>query len=97
MATGLSLRFGPDDLPSASPTFGSNPKGERFFDEGMAFYDTSMGNANARYKEGYTYSLFDDCASSDYFMEQGSTGASPGRIRPGTKPLNIERGAESRP
>ncbi len=41
------------------PDLWVNPAGERFCDEGITFYDTSEGNANARYREGYTYSLFD--------------------------------------
>ena len=42
------------------PDLWVNQAGERFCDESITFSDTSEGNANARYKEGYTYSLFDD-------------------------------------
>ena len=41
------------------PDLWVNQAGERFCDEGITFYDTSEGNANARHREGYTYSLFD--------------------------------------
>ncbi len=41
------------------PDLWINQAGERFCDEGITFFDTSEGNANARHKEGYTYSLFD--------------------------------------
>ena len=41
------------------PDLWVNPRGERYCDEGITFYDTSVGNAAARYKEGYTFSIFD--------------------------------------
>ena len=42
------------------PDLWVNQQGERFCDESMTFHDTEEGNANARHKEGYTYSIFDD-------------------------------------
>jgi fumarate reductase flavoprotein subunit len=42
------------------PDLWVNQAGERFCDEAITFFDTSEGNANARQREGYTYSIFDD-------------------------------------
>lgn len=42
------------------PDLWVNPKGERFCDETVAFYDASVGNANSKYKEGFTYSICTD-------------------------------------
>jgi fumarate reductase flavoprotein subunit len=47
------------EWPTVQPDLWVDPRGERFCDEGIAFYDTSAGNMNAKFKEGYTYSLFD--------------------------------------
>jgi len=47
------------EWPTVQPDLWVNPHGERFCDESIAFYDTSVGNVNAKFKEGYTYSLFD--------------------------------------
>ena len=44
---------------ASQPDLWVDPRGERFCDESIGFYDTSMGNANARHKEGYVYRLFD--------------------------------------
>jgi fumarate reductase flavoprotein subunit len=46
-------------LAVIQPDLWVNQAGERFCDEGITFFDTSEGNANARHKEGYTYSIFD--------------------------------------
>jgi len=47
------------EWPTVQPDLWVDPRGRRFCDESIAFYDTSVGNANAKFKEGYTYSLFD--------------------------------------
>jgi fumarate reductase flavoprotein subunit len=52
------------------PMLWVDPKGERFCDEGIAFYDTSIGNVNSRYKQGYTFCLFDDNIKQ-YFIDKG--------------------------
>jgi len=56
----VSGQAGPFELPALQPDLWVDPRGERFCDEGIAFYDTSLGNVNARFKEGYTFSIFDD-------------------------------------
>lgn len=48
------------ELPALQPDLWVDSKGLRFCNEGLAFYDTSLGNISARYKEGYTFSIFDD-------------------------------------
>jgi fumarate reductase flavoprotein subunit len=72
------------------PDLWVNPKGERFTDEGIAFYDTSVGNANARYKEGYTFSMFDD-SIKQHFIEKGIDRSVTMANPPGTRPLNIDK------
>jgi fumarate reductase flavoprotein subunit len=52
------------------PVLWVDPKGERFCDEGIAYYDTSLGNVNSRYKQGYTFCLFDDTIKK-HFIEKG--------------------------
>jgi len=49
------------ELAGAQPDLWVNQRGERFCDESIGFYDSTVGNANARYrKDGYTFSLMDD-------------------------------------
>jgi fumarate reductase flavoprotein subunit len=48
------------ELAAAQPDLWVNPRGERFCDESITFYDSSTGNASARYKEGCHYRLLDD-------------------------------------
>jgi fumarate reductase flavoprotein subunit len=52
------------------PMLWVDPKGERFCDEGIAYYDTSLGNINSRYKQGYTFCLFDD-SIKQHFIKKG--------------------------
>jgi fumarate reductase flavoprotein subunit len=52
------------------PVLWVDPKGERFCDEGIAYYDTSLGNVNSRYIQGYTFCLFDDTIKK-HFIEKG--------------------------
>jgi fumarate reductase flavoprotein subunit len=76
------------EFAAGQPDLWVNSKGERFCDEGIAFYDTSVGNANARYKEGYTYSIFDDSIIQrllDKGIDRGIAMENP----PGTRPVNI--------
>jgi fumarate reductase flavoprotein subunit len=58
------------EAAAIQPVLWVDPHGERFCDEGIAFYDTSTGNVNARFKKGYTFCLFDD-AIKERFMEVG--------------------------
>ena len=46
---------------ASQPDLWVTARGERFCDESIAFWDTPVGNAQARYKaDGYTFSIFDD-------------------------------------
>jgi fumarate reductase flavoprotein subunit len=79
----------PIELASAQPDLWVDTKGERFCDESIAFYDTSMGNASARIKEGFHYRLFDDTIKKN-MMENGidkSVGVDNG---PGTRPQGLD-------
>jgi Succinate dehydrogenase/fumarate reductase, flavoprotein subunit len=58
--------FGPDfemmndlELTVLQPDLWVDPLGRRYCDEGIAFFDTSVGNVNSRYKEA-TYRIIDD-------------------------------------
>ena len=44
----------------AQPDLWVDPRGRRFTDEGICFYDTSGGSANSRFHGGYTFRLLDD-------------------------------------
>ncbi len=94
------FRVGPigPDLPmkgqiefiAGQPDLWVNSKGERFCDEGIAFYDTSVGNANARHKEGYTFSIFDD-SIKQRLLEKGIDRGIAMENPPGTRPINLDR------
>jgi fumarate reductase flavoprotein subunit len=75
---------------AGQPDLWVSPRGERFCDEGIAFYDTSVGNANARYKEGFTFSLFDDSIKERIFtsgIDRGIAMENP----PGTRPVDFDK------
>lgn len=67
-----------------------DPFGERFCDESIAFFDTSAGNANARYKEGYTFSIFDDSILS-YVAEWGIERNIGMDMMPGTRLKDVRQ------
>jgi fumarate reductase flavoprotein subunit len=66
------------------PMLWVDPKGERFCDEGIAYYDTSLGNVNSRYKQGHTFCLFDD-AIKEHFIEKGVYRGMGQAVLPGWK------------
>jgi fumarate reductase flavoprotein subunit len=72
------------------PDLWVNPRGERFCDETVAFYDASVGNANAKFKEGFTYSLFDDSVVQR-MIERGIDKNVVIGIPPGSKPTDFYR------
>ena len=74
----------------AQPDLWVNQKGERFCDESVAFSETSAGNANARHKEGYTYSLFDE-SIKQLILEKGIERGVGEDYLPGTRPVNFDR------
>jgi fumarate reductase flavoprotein subunit len=78
------------EMPAAQPDLWVDPKGERYCDESVTFYDTSMGNAAGRYKEGYTYRLFDD-SILQILMEKGID-KQVGMDNPvGTRPVDFDK------
>ncbi|HVN97387.1 MAG TPA: FAD-dependent oxidoreductase [Syntrophorhabdaceae bacterium] len=89
--------FGPDyvlkgslEMVGAQPDLWVDPRGERYCDESVSFYDTSMGNASARYKEGFTYRLSDD-SILQILMEKGIE-KQVGMDNPvGTRPVDFAR------
>jgi fumarate reductase flavoprotein subunit len=78
------------EFAANQPDLWINSKGERFCDEGISFYDTSVGNANARYKEGYTYSIFDD-SIIQRLLEKGIDRGIAMENPPGTRPLDFHK------
>ena len=50
----------PMEKAAAQPDLWVDPRGERFCDETITFFDSAVGNASARFKEGYHYRLFDE-------------------------------------
>jgi fumarate reductase flavoprotein subunit len=78
------------EFAANQPDLWVNSKGERFCDESISFYDTSVGNANARYKEGYTYSLFDD-SIIQRLLEKGIDRGIAMENPPGTRPLDFHK------
>lgn len=79
---------------AVQPYLWVNPKGERFCDEAVAFYDSSAGNANARNKEGYTWSIFDD-GIIKRMLERGIDKGLVVAVPPGSKPVDFYREAEA--
>jgi fumarate reductase flavoprotein subunit len=78
------------EMAAAQPDLWVNRHGERFCDESVGFSDTSMGNANARYKEGYTFSIFDD-SIKQRLIEKGIERYVGLANPPGTRPVGIEK------
>ena len=81
---------GPAELIAAQPDLWINQQGERFCDEGIGFYETSIGNANARFKEGYTYSIFDESVKRQ-IIEKGTVKSQGQDKPPGTRPVDFDR------
>ena len=85
--------FGPEfpfmsvvETAAIQPILWVNPRGERFCDEGIATDDTFTGNVNTRFKDGYSFCLFDDSIKQK-FMEEGvyrgmGTAVLPGHTLP---------------
>ena len=77
------------EMVAAQPDLWIDKQGERFCDEGIAFYDTSMGNANARNKEDYTYRLFDD-SIKEILIEKGIEKQLGSDNPPGSCPIDFD-------
>ena len=88
------------EVAASQPDLWVDPKGKRYCDEGICFYDTSGGNVNARYPEGYTFRLLDDAVihrlETHGIEKEGSMERKPGaRILGIRKVLDaaLERGS----
>jgi fumarate reductase flavoprotein subunit len=81
------------EWPTVQPVLWVDPRGERFCDESIAFYDTSVGNVNAKFKEGYTFSLF-DTTILQRLREKGLDKGVNVRTPPGTKLTNFDQELE---
>jgi fumarate reductase flavoprotein subunit len=75
------------------PVLWVDPRGERFCDEGIAYYDTSLGNVNSRYKQGYTFCIFDDTIKK-HFMEKGVFRGMGTIVPPGARLRNLDEELE---
>ena len=75
------------------PVLWVDPKGERFCDEGIAYYDTSLGNVNSRYKQGFTFCLFDDTIKK-HFIEKGVFRGMGTVVSPGCKLRDLDEKLE---
>jgi fumarate reductase flavoprotein subunit len=78
------------EIATLQPGLWVNPRGERFCDESVGFYDSSVGNANAKVKEGYTFSIFDE-AALQRMLEKGIDKNPNVGTLPGSKPTDIYR------
>jgi fumarate reductase flavoprotein subunit len=82
------------ELAGAQPDLWVTARGERFCDESIGFWDTQVGNANARYsRDGYTWSLFDD-SMIDRMLECGIDNNVGVEFLPGFKPVNVRKEIE---
>lgn len=75
---------------AVQPDLWVNKDGERFCDESIGFYDTSVGNANARQKDGCTYSIFDSL-TKQRLTENGIEKAMVMGFPPGSRTTDLDR------
>lgn len=78
------------EFAATQPDLWVNARGERFCDETVSFFDSPVGNVNARCKEGYSYSIFDDSIIRR-LMENGIDKNCKIDNPPGTRPLELEK------
>jgi fumarate reductase flavoprotein subunit len=81
------------EWPTVQPDLWVDPRGKRFCDEGVAFYDTSVGNVNAKFSEGYTYSIF-DTSILERLKTEGVDKSVNVHTPPGTRLTNFNRELE---
>ena len=91
----------PMEIAGAQPDLWVDPQGYRFCDETVTFYDSSVGNVSARFKEGYHYRLFDE-SIKEQLVENGVDKGIGVDNPPGTKltdfdkemAVTVERGSD---
>jgi fumarate reductase flavoprotein subunit len=72
------------------PDLWVDSQAERYCDESIGFYETSIGNASARQKGGSTYSIFDSSIVKR-LMENGIDKSHGVDFPPGSRILDLER------
>ncbi len=77
------------EFAATQPDLWVSPAGERFCDESIGFYDTFVGNANARFPEGYSFSIFDESIKRR-MIEKGVDKNVSINYLPGSRPLALE-------
>ncbi len=79
------------EIVGAQPDLWVTPRGERFCDETVAFWDTHVGNANVKYaRDGYTWNLMDDSILGR-MIERGIDNNVGVDFVPGYRPVNVFR------
>ncbi len=72
------------ELAACQPDLWITPEGERFCDESISFFDSSLGNASARIKGGFHYRLFDESIKR-ILLEDGILKGPGVEVPPGTR------------
>jgi fumarate reductase flavoprotein subunit len=80
----------PIEYAVVQPDLWVDDRGERFCDESIGFYETSVGNASARQKGGNTYSIF-DTSIVKRLMESGVDKAHGVDFPPGSRVPDLDR------
>jgi fumarate reductase flavoprotein subunit len=80
----------PIEYAVVQPDLWVNNQGERFCDESIGFYETSIGNASARQDRGSTYSIF-DTSTVKRLMENGIDRSHGIDFPPGSLVLDLDR------
>jgi fumarate reductase flavoprotein subunit len=78
------------EIAAIQPGLWVNPRGERFCDESVSFYDTSAGNVSVKAKEGYSYTIFDE-STLQRMIEKGIDKNPNVSYYPGSKTTDIRR------
>jgi fumarate reductase flavoprotein subunit len=88
---GLEFAMG-SQLESAAvqPNLWINTRGERFCDESVVFDDAAVGNASARQKGDFTYSIF-DTTIKEYLINNGIDKAMAMDFPPGSRTTELDR------
>jgi fumarate reductase flavoprotein subunit len=78
---------------AVQPDLWVNGRGERFCDESVIFDDAAVGNANARQKGEYTFSIF-DTTIKEHLMNNGIDKAMIMDFPPGSRTTELDRELE---
>jgi len=82
------------ESPAVQPDLWVNNLGERFCDESITFDDAAVGNANARQKGDYTFSIF-DTSIKQHLIEKGIDKAMAMDFPPGSRTTELDRELEA--